>query len=78
MFINTLWSRILLFDPEVGKKTFEDIDLQWLTDFEAFCAKTASKNARNIHLRNIRAVFNNAIDFDLTTSYPVQEIQGKA
>ena len=59
--------RILLFDPEVGKKTFEDIDLQWLTDFEAFCAKTASKNARNIHLRNIRAVFNNAIDFDLTT-----------
>lgn len=68
-------NRILLFDSEVGKKTFEDIDLQWLTDFEAFCAKTASKNARNIHLRNIRAVFNNAIDFDVTTSYPFRRFK---
>ena len=45
--------RIRAFDKNVDNKMFEDIDLKWLTDFEAFCAKTACKNARNIHLRNI-------------------------
>lgn len=67
--------KIRLFDSSVDKKKFEDIDLKWLTDFEAFCAKTASKNARNIHLRNIRAVFNNAIDFDITTAYPFRRFK---
>lgn len=67
--------RIRLHDPEIDKKSFEDIDLRWLTEFEAFCAKTASKNARNIHLRNIRAVFNNAIDFDVTTAYPFRRFK---
>lgn len=67
--------RIRLFDPGVDKKNFEDIDLKWLTDFEAFCAKTASKNARNIHLRNIRAVFNHAIDYEITTAYPFRRFK---
>lgn len=67
--------RIRLFDPDADKRNFDDIDLKWLTDFEAFCAKTASKNARNIHLRNIRAVFNNAIDFDITSAYPFRRFK---
>lgn len=67
--------KIRSFDPDVDKKSFEDITLKWLTDFEAFCARTASKNARNIHLRNIRAVFNNAIDFDVTTAYPFRRFK---
>lgn len=67
--------RIRLFDHEVDKKSFEDIDLKWLTAFEAFCAQTASKNARNIHLRNIRAVFNNAIDYEITTAYPFRRFK---
>ena len=67
--------RMRLFDAEIDKKSFEDIDLKWLTDFEAFCAKTACKNARNIHLRNIRAVFNNAIDYELTTAYPFRRFK---
>lgn len=67
--------RIRLFDPDIDKKSFEDITLQWLTDFEAFCARTASKNARNIHLRNIRAVFNNAIDYEITTAYPFRRFK---
>ena len=50
---------------------FEDITKDWLVKFERFLAETApSKNARNIHLRNIRAVFNDAIDDEVTTSYP--------
>lgn len=68
-------NRIRLFDPDVDERNFEDIGLQWLTDFEAFCARTASKNARNIHLRNIRAVFNNAIDYEITTAYPFRRFK---
>lgn len=67
--------RIRAFDKNVDNKMFEDIDLKWLTDFEAFCAKTACKNARNIHLRNIRAVFNNAIDYGITTAYPFRRFK---
>ncbi len=67
--------RIKLFDKNIAKKTFDDIDLKWLIDFEAFCAKTATKNARNIHLRNIRAVFNNAIDHEITTAYPFRRFK---
>lgn len=67
--------RIRLFDPDIDKKNFEDIDLKWLVGFEAFCARTASKNARNIHLRNIRAVFNNAIDYEITTAYPFRRFK---
>lgn len=67
--------KIHAFDPDIDKKNFEDITLQWLTDFEAFCAQTACKNARNIHLRNIRAVFNNAIDYEITTAYPFRRFK---
>lgn len=67
--------KIRTFDPDIDKKSFEDITLQWLTDFENFCARTASKNARNIHLRNIRAVFNNAIDYEITTAYPFRRFK---
>jgi hypothetical protein len=49
---------------------FEDITKSWLMDFEKFMSKTACQNARNIHLRNIRAVFNDAIDDNITTAYP--------
>ncbi len=55
--------------------TFEAMDLAWLESFEAFLARTASKNARNIHLRNIRAVFNFALDHDLITVYPFRRFK---
>lgn len=74
VYMHTL-DRLRLFDPDIDKKSFEDITLQWLTDFESFCARTASKNARNIHLRNIRAVFNSAIDFEVTAAYPFRRFK---
>lgn len=47
-------------------------------NFDNFMAQTApSRNARNIHLRNIRAVFNDAIDNDITTFYPFRRLQIK-
>lgn len=67
--------KIRAFDSDIDRKQFEDIDLKWLTAFEAYCAKTATKNARNIHLRNIRAVFNHAIDYEITTAYPFRRFK---
>lgn len=74
LYLFTL-SRMRAFDPKIESKTFEEINLEWLEAFESFCAKTAGKNARNIHLRNIRAVFNNAIDYEITTAYPFRRFK---
>lgn len=55
---------------------FEDITKEWLTAFDAFLLRSApSRNARNIHLRNIRAVFNEAIDDEVTSFYPFRRFK---
>lgn len=55
---------------------FEDITKQWLEQFDSFLSiKSPSLNARAIHLRNIRAVFNAAIDDELTTNYPFRKFK---
>lgn len=61
------------FDPKLSIRKFEDITRDYLQDFEAFCAKTQKKNSRNIHLRNIRTVFNDAIDSKVTEAYPFRK-----
>ena len=58
---------------------FEDITLDWLHSFNTFMAQTSpSVNARNLHFRNLRAVFNNAIENDITTHYPFRKFKIKA
>ena len=74
LYLHTL-DRMRAFDGGLDERSFEDIDVRWLTGFEAFCARTAGKNARNVHLRNIRAVFNSAIDFGLTVAYPFRRFK---
>ncbi|MBR1882725.1 MAG: site-specific integrase [Muribaculaceae bacterium] len=50
---------------------FEDITKEWLVSFDNYMvSQSPSRNARNIHLRNIRAVFNEALDDEVTTFYP--------
>lgn len=69
-------SRIMAFCPEAESLTFDDINRKWIVDFENFLARTSpSQNARNIHLRNIRAVFNYAIDEEVTTAYPFRRLK---
>lgn len=73
--------KIQKFDPNYESLNFEDINREWLVSFDSFLAQTSpSKNARNIHLRNIRAVFNEAIDNEVTSSYPFRKfkIKGEA
>ena len=66
--------RMEAFDKDIRLRTFADIDKRWLTEFEAFMSQTAhSANARAFHFRNIRAVFNYAIDEEKTTAYPFRK-----
>ena len=71
----TTWNHLHEYDPHIDELEFDKITVQWLTDFEAHLAKRANKNARNIHLRNIRAVFNYAIDQEITTTYPFRKFK---
>lgn len=55
---------------------FGDIDVKWLRGFDTFLAKTAPNvNARNIHFRNIRAVFNDALADEEITHYPFRRFK---
>lgn len=56
--------------------TFEDFDAKTLKRFDDFLAKDSpSPNARAIHLRNIRAVFNAAIADEVTACYPFRKFR---
>lgn len=67
-------SRIRAYDKRCERLAFEDVDKYWLSEFDAFLAKTSpSVNARAIHMRNIRAVFNDAIDDEVTRAYPFRK-----
>lgn len=77
IYLRTL-KKLDSFDTKLSSRAFEDISTDYLHRFEVFCTTTTSKkNGRNIHLRNIRAVFNDAINSDITTSYPFRKYQIK-
>lgn len=70
------WVQVCRYDSGASERKFEDINKAWLDGFFRWCAKTSpSINARNIHLRNIRAVFNDAIDNDVTSAYPFRRMR---
>lgn len=69
-------ARLREFCPTLDSLRFEDIGVAWLHDFETHISpQSPSQNARNIHLRNIRAVFNDAIDEEVTTFYPFRKFK---
>lgn len=57
-------NRIGQFCP-LDTLTFGDITISWLDAFDAELAKTCGINARGVHMRNIRAVINDAIRYDV-------------
>lgn len=71
-------AHITKYDPKINTLGFEDIDKEWLEGFDSYLSKTSpSRNARNIHFRNIRAVFNAAIDDEITSFYPFKKFKLK-
>lgn len=70
------WRRIEAFDPKAEWLSFEDVSRAWLEKFNVWMTESAPKaNARGVHLRNIRAVFNWAIDNEQTTLYPFRRFK---
>ena len=67
---NQTLAKIRQFQPDIDKFRFKDITKAWLSDFDVFLMKTTSSNIRNRHFRNIRAVFNDAINEEVTSLYP--------
>lgn len=69
-------NRLDAFRKDFADVSFEDVTPRWLEDFDAFLMRTSpSRNARNIHFRNLRAVFNRAIDDDITSCYPFRKFK---
>lgn len=70
LYVATL-NAMMRFDDSIQNADFSNITVDWLTRFDKFLQKTSpSVNARAIHFRNIRAVFNSARKAELTTCYP--------
>ncbi len=68
------YKRILQYDKKAESLTFEKINKDWLTGFDNFLIEyEPSQNTRSIHFRNIRAIFNDAIDNDITDFYPFRK-----
>ncbi len=74
------YRRILAFEPDAETGlSIKDINVDWLMRFDAFMARTApSRNARNIHLRNIRTIFNFALDNGMDVPYPFRRFRIRA
>lgn len=61
---------------DYGTITFEEMNVSWLRQFDAWLSETSpSANARSIHLRNIRTIFNAALDDELITVYPFRRFK---
>ncbi len=74
VYVNTL-NKIKAFDESA---TFNTITKNWLIEFENWMLRSGCKtNTISIHLRNIRAVFNYAIDNEYTTLYPFRRFKIK-
>lgn len=66
------------YDPHLEIRTFEEIDIRYIESFDAWMAKNGiCQNSRNVHFRNIRAVFNRALDEDVTQNYPFRKFKLK-
>ena len=71
-------NRMKSYDPLIGLKTFEEVDETYIKAMDAAWEKAGlTTNSRGVYMRNIRAVFNDAIDEGLTTTYPFRKFSIK-
>lgn len=68
----TTWRKIEQLYADAPLLTSDSITTDWLDSFNRAMTKsgTRTQNARNVHLRNLRAVMNYAVSEELTTNYP--------
>lgn len=66
------------FDPNIKERTFEELDYKYIERFdEWFEERGVSINSRAVYYRNIRTVFNDAIEDELTENYPFKKFKIK-
>ena len=67
----TTAKQMVEYDKQIKSKAFNDIKKDWLNGFDEYLRlRDVAVNSRAIHFRNIRAVFNDALDNEITTNYP--------
>ena len=70
------YRKIMEFDPEAD---ISKISKEWLERFDGWMERDGLRtNTRSIHLRNLRAVMNYAIDEEVTTNYPFRKFKIKS
>lgn len=63
---------------DIDNLRFDHITISWLKEFESYLSKDGlSVNAISIHLRNIRAIYNDAIDYEIASlaNYPFRRFK---
>ncbi|MDL2223105.1 site-specific integrase [Bacteroidales bacterium OttesenSCG-928-M11] len=72
------FKKITNFVDDIHTLKFEDITVGWLKSFDKHLENSVTSiNGRAIHFRNLRAVFNEAIDDDVITHYPFRKFKIK-
>lgn len=67
-----------IFVSKGHSNSLDEVNKAWLTAFDNYLAESnPSPNARALHFRNLRAVFNYAIDEELTANYPFRRFKIK-
>lgn len=72
------WDLLGQYCTGIDTIAFSDISRQWLEGFDLYLSKRGNNaNTRSIHIRNIRAVFNDAMDAGITVAYPFRRLVPK-
>lgn len=68
-----------MYDASLDEKGFDDINLKYLQDFDKWLRdeRSQKQTSRNVNFRNIRSVFNAAIDDEITSNYPFRKFKLK-
>lgn len=74
MYAHTL-DRLRDYCDNFDDLCFGDISRGWLERFDGWLSRTCGPNSRSVHLRNIRAVFNYAMDEGITDAYPFRKFK---
>ena len=69
------WKKLEQYCPDIKTIMFQDITRSWIESFDMWMTRQGNRpNSRSIHLRNIRAVFNDAMDDGMVLAYPFRRI----
>ena len=78
MTYNSMLYNLKLFCENIEELTMEEINISWIKDFDTFMKKRGIKdNARGVYFRNLRTLFNDAIDREVLSQnyYPFRRFK---